>query len=433
MNEQFRTHYTYLTALAFCDLFSCILTILSIIEYISFFNITFYVAKYRNHFLFISLYITPIANTLQALSVWLICAFSIHRCQFISKPILFKKEKLTKNLKEKIRIENKNKTYLFKIESRSKRPICKTNCNLYLLRCFCVSIPLFSSPSWCMKNKNEEISASSGLYLENEFEIKIDESSKKNLRHFSLLKQSISRKIKIKRPRFIIIVLYIFAFIYILPQFFEKQIVCHKVDFIEYCFIEYSKFGKKAIFQKIYHLYLYMFLIFIFPFILILTSNYILLRAFITSKKRIKKITERRKSYLSSQFNGPSVVNQIFEHQTTPFSQTDKKTSVKMVNKNKKGNNKSLGLTLSLFGVVFLFLVCQIPQIVSRIISIHYPQNSFLKDSKISLIFLDISNFFVMLNSSINFVPYIAFGPRKFRKEFSNIFKSPFKRLRNCF
>ncbi len=341
-----------------------------------------------------------------------------------------------KHLKENLRFEKQNKIYLFRIQSKSKRPMCKTKCYLHIFRCFCVSIPLFSNSGWYMKNKYETNLSSVFECKEDEFGIKSynnnAENNKNKLGNLNSFKSSINCIFQIKRPRFIITILYIIAFIYILPQFFEKKIVCHTVDFIQYCFIDYSEFGKKVVFQKIYHLYLFAFIIFIFPFILILTSNYILLRAFIKSKKRFKK----NKFYFSPQVNGPtgqSEVYRMFEHQTV-ISQLEKIRPVKMNSKvNKKMHNKNLGLTLSLFGVVFLFLICQLPQIVSRIMTIRFPQNSVLKDSKISLILLNISNFFVMLNSSINFIPYIAFGPRKFRKKFSNIFKSPFKILRDYF
>lgn len=81
--------YAYLTALSFCDLFSCIFSILNMLEYIPPPYMDINLMKYREFCLSISLYTHPIATTLQALSVWIICAFSIHRCRSIIKPSNF--------------------------------------------------------------------------------------------------------------------------------------------------------------------------------------------------------------------------------------------------------------------------------------------------------------------------------------------------------
>jgi hypothetical protein len=84
---------------------------------------------------------------------------------------------------------------------------------------------------------------------------------------------------------------------------------------------------------------------------------------------------------------------------------------------------RSRTLTLTLFGVVFLFGVCHLPSIISRILYVMLPALEF--DNKKHLffgLFTDFSNLLVMINSSLNFVLYIVFGPGKFRQEFAILF-----------
>jgi hypothetical protein len=70
--------YMYLTALSVCDLFSCMFAIINLIQFL--------MPSYANHsgifpiIMRIMIYTQPIAYCLQALSCWLVCAFSIYRC-----------------------------------------------------------------------------------------------------------------------------------------------------------------------------------------------------------------------------------------------------------------------------------------------------------------------------------------------------------------
>ena len=447
-HQQFKTHYIYLTGLAFCDLFSCILTIISVLQFVPLMKVEEYAIKYRELFLYISLYITPIANAMQALSVWLICAFSIHRCQFISKP--FKKSSNKQ--------EYKNNCFMANYTEEHYQFNCKNNRiekeKLNFLQKFYKQI---SSICNCfLKTKTNK------CRFEHEIELKIEDSNQpieKNKRKNSQminLTQLIKKKIEIKRPWVAIITLYIFAFLYIVPQIFEKKIVSYEINSKIYHFTDYTQFGKSSLFRQIYHLWLYMLIVLIVPFILILTSNFILLNAFLKSKRRLKNKNYSAKDNSErmltiSKFHVPSIkskqqnINQSSqsEHTITSIGKSTsgskrdcilKKTGGTMDYNNKnKLNNKRIGLTISLFGVVLLFLICHVPQIVSRIIDILFPDLKYNKNSKISIICMDVANFFIMLNSSINFVPYIAFGPRKFRRTFSNICLFPIHKLLKVF
>lgn len=89
-------------------------------------------------------------------------------------------------------------------------------------------------------------------------------------------------------------------------------------------------------------------------------------------------------------------------------------------------NRKGRALTLTLFGVVAIFFICHFPAAVAKIIHVLFPSLEFEKKSAFASICLDLSNFLIMVNSSINFLLYIVFGPGKFRQEFTVLFFSLF-------
>lgn len=83
---------------------------------------------------------------------------------------------------------------------------------------------------------------------------------------------------------------------------------------------------------------------------------------------------------------------------------------------------RSRALTMTLFGVVILFGLCHLPSIVARILYVLYPELEFhYNKSFFFALFTEFSNLLVMINSSLNFVLYIVFGPGKFRQEFQII------------
>ncbi|CAF1042898.1 unnamed protein product [Brachionus calyciflorus] len=93
--------------------------------------------------------------------------------------------------------------------------------------------------------------------------------------------------------------------------------------------------------------------------------------------------------------------------------------------KQTKINHRSRSLTVTLFGVVAIFFICHFPAAIAKIIYVLYPTIEFEK-SAFASICLDLSNFLIMCNSSINFLLYIVFGPAKFRQEFGFIFMKLF-------
>jgi hypothetical protein len=146
--------------------------------------------------------------------------------------------------------------------------------------------------------------------------------------------------------------------------------------------------------RQLFHLWFYVITVYILPFLLIFLSNYILLHAFLTSRKRIMKYSSHRSSFIASS----------------------------------DSRHRSNALTLTLFGLVGIFFICHLPAATMRILFTCYPEFEFKYNQTLSLVFTFISNFFIVFNSSINFVLYIVLGPHKFRQEFYLIIYS----LRNC-
>ena len=91
----------------------------------------------------------------------------------------------------------------------------------------------------------------------------------------------------------------------------------------------------------------------------------------------------------------------------------------------------SRALTLTLFGVVAIFFICNLPAAMARIVYVIYPKSEF-QNKNLTAIYMGVANFLIMLNSSINFIPYIVFGPGKFRDEFRVVCFSILNALARC-
>lgn len=223
--------YAYLTALSFCDLFSCIFAILNMLEYIPPPYLDINITKYREFCLSISLYTHPIATTLQALSVWLICAFSIHRCRSIVKPSNFlssiKKRKFNCN-KNTIETENckRNKlnsffSKLFKSNSNKEERnyFChmnlKNNCNhqSYELKFYTRKLLTHLPVCFCTVSSEYKPHDQSCM---SSYEIQDPETK-------PMIQSQKSSKSKLRRVRLTIFLLYLVAFVYLIPQMFEKS------------------------------------------------------------------------------------------------------------------------------------------------------------------------------------------------------------------
>lgn len=387
--------YSYLTALSFCDLFSCVFAIINVLEYVFPFYLSMGSSAYRETWQSIRIYTHPIATTLQALSCWLICAFSIHRCKSI--------------------------VHSFDCATLSQWKPVRYFHTLYM--------KLTAKPE---NNTNQTKSI---------YEMSIDDMPASSGACFCAIRGGVNK------VRFVIILLYVTSIIYLIPQWFEKRLIFYQVQDKTYVFTAITEFGQSKIYRQLFHLWFYILAIYLLPFFLILVSNIILLKAFFESKRKCQRYklkldakeiisqqqktsptTSRKeavtltsriaemKNYLSTQNNSArsSLVSELsIEIKQIRTARTEAEQTRLRV------KSKSRALTLTLFGVVAIFFICHLPAAITKFIYVLYPKVEF--ESFLASLFLDFSNFLIMLNSSINFLLYIVFGPERFRREFSTL------------
>jgi len=268
---------------------------------------------------------------------------------------------------------------------------------------------------------------------------------------------------RITEARWTLGILYFMGLLFLVPQFFEKKIIRVDVEGKEYMFLTITEFGRSNIFRQFFHLWFYTLAVYIMPLLLILIFNFLLLRAFLTSQKKCQpykmnkdptqvlrnmshiepsalvtpEITSVR--ILSRQSSTESRTSELdgntsnSNHNSTSFRlrQEGFKNCVKQ--NNAKISKRNRALTLTLFGVVILFGVCHLPAIMSRIVWVVQPRLEFNHSRNVFVsLFADVANFLVMLNSSVNFILYIVFGPGKFRQEFKNMCNSLFGCFVKC-
>jgi hypothetical protein len=139
--------------------------------------------------------------------------------------------------------------------------------------------------------------------------------------------------------------------------------------------IKLTDLGNSEEFREIVHSWLYLTCVAGFPFLSLLVLNIFLIHAVHESRKKGKLINAREK--------------------------------------------RRNDTTIMLIGVVVIFLICQGPALISRMIWAFDYQKAFVSTPWYT--FNEVSNFLVILNSAINIVPYYFFGKR-FRNQFWTIF-----------
>lgn len=184
-----------------------------------------------------------------------------------------------------------------------------------------------------------------------------------------------------KRAIFVVIGIYLLGFVYSLPLFFEKKNVIKQFGDVKIVGVAYTKFGSSQAYLSVVSLWSYLIFIFVVPCVILAVLNLNLILAVRESRR-----TERRMSLgtVTGQRNDTTVM---------------------------------------LVAVVIVFLVCQLPALVSHTIWATNP-TQFIHDGVMYqhlLIMLEISNFLVVLNSAINILLYYGFS-KKFRKEFAASF-----------
>ncbi|XP_059150466.1 FMRFamide receptor-like [Physella acuta] len=184
------------------------------------------------------------------------------------------------------------------------------------------------------------------------------------------------------RARKVVIALYLAGLIFNIPRYLEYYTKVEKFKMPQNStseeynvyFIAQTALGRNDLFLKVIHSGLYLTFVCGIPFLTLVILNAFLIRAVHLSRLKGKEINAREK------------------HRNDT--------------------------TIMLIGVIIIFLICQGPALVSRMI---YAFEIAATAKKSIYTLNEVGSFLVMLNSAINIVPYYLFG-RKFRSEFWRIF-----------
>ena len=181
----------------------------------------------------------------------------------------------------------------------------------------------------------------------------------------------------VSRARKVIASIFVTASAFNLPKFFEYETIPVTLpQNITKIGCDLTEFGRSQLFRKLYHSWFYIAFVCAVPFVTLAVLNAFLMHAVHKSRKRGREINVAEK--------------------------------------------KRNDTTIMLISVVVVFFICQTPALVSRTIwAFESDPDAFKRIPLYSL--NEIGNFLIILNSSINFVPYYFFGKR-FRKEFIKIF-----------
>ena len=185
----------------------------------------------------------------------------------------------------------------------------------------------------------------------------------------------------ISRARKVIVGLTIAGILFNLVRFFEyktqhsEKTTQSNMTFEKPVAIDLTELGKSDGFRMIVHSWLYLTCVAGIPFLSLLILNIFLIRAVHKSRQRGREINA----------------------------------------KEKRRNDT----TVMLIGVIVIFLICQGPALISRMIWA-FEFNKFITSVPLNT-FNEVSNILVIINSAVNIVPYYFFG-KKFRKQFWRLF-----------
>ena len=187
-----------------------------------------------------------------------------------------------------------------------------------------------------------------------------------------------------KRAVIVVSCLYLVGFLYNIPNFFENKTVVKYQDGVKYVGVELTEFGASQFYLEFIHLWSYLIFIFVLPCLTLAVLNFQLIITVKQSK------SEGRRLSLG--------------------------TATKQRN----------DTTLMLVAVVVVFLLCQLPALISHTVWASMPNKFIMGGSRYDYlrIMLEVSNFLVILNSAINILLYYVFSP-KFRKAFLAKFCKP--------
>ncbi|KAH3880124.1 FMRFamide receptor-like [Dreissena polymorpha] len=184
----------------------------------------------------------------------------------------------------------------------------------------------------------------------------------------------------VSRARKVIVFIYLLGLFFNIPRFLEytsEEITVPTITdgWETHQIVQYTNLGKNQMFIDFVHSYMYLTFVCGVPFLTLAILNAFLIHAVQMSKKKGR-----------------------------------------MINAKEKRRNDT---TVMLIGVIIIFLICQGPALVSRMV---YAINIKLATSSLAFHKVnEIGNFLIILNSAVNILPYYFFGKR-FRTEFWRIF-----------
>lgn len=167
----------------------------------------------------------------------------------------------------------------------------------------------------------------------------------------------------------IILIIFLFSFIFTLPNWFLYK----KVKISTYSIIDYTSFGRLNSTRFIINILLYIPFVFLIPISILLVINFLIILKLIKISKRKRRLT--RKSI----------------------------------------NNNDKSVTVTLILIICLFIICQVPLVISHLLNAFYKTNNFNY-----YIFNCISLVFLSINLSFNFLFYTLFS-QPFKKSLKHI------------
>lgn len=347
--------YSYLLGLSICDEISLTFTIIILLNY-AVPNIISLTPNLANNYKIMLIYIYPIVSSTQALSVWITLAFTVDRYVYV--------------------------------------------CHPYFGRIFC------------------------------------------------------SRR----RALIVICCLFFLASIYSIPQFLERTYVSIEILGRVHIFQSLTNFGRNRYFIYIYHLLVYSTFICILPIMAIIVLNGFLIYDIFKSNKRHRELhmaytdaTNRSNQNSMSENGKRSISINYLKPPKRLFScfkpkrsrdelfDLDSTCTERCIRVNGNGNSTVTALsypvfagserfssdrtirndvTIMLIGLIFVFLICQSPSTVLRLITF---KNLGIYFKPMYYSSLDVSNFLIVTNSTLNCLMYVMLG-KKFRKQFLKTF-----------
>jgi len=269
---------------------------------------------------------------------------------------------------------------------------------------------------------------------------------------------------KVSRARRVVAALVIASVAFNLPKFFEYhtvyvrpppaavQLAAAEDVAVAVCVL--TDFGNSRVFKQLYHSWLYIVFVFGVPFLSLVVLNAFLVDAVRKSRQRSRDLRPPSYRHALDMVAGAPPAYQLEGHERRHgrtstnrrrfFAKGWRRISSDCGSADASSRNleswayqlegpdtpvprspspvtRRVDTTVMLIGVVVIFIVCQFPALVSRTIWAFADDHSRAFTGLPLYALNETANFLVLLNSSVNIVPYYFFG-RRFRRQFLALF-----------